>query len=54
MQQTQSLHRHIDPGLKPIVLDDETDPRRSVRREALLLFRSRSGDPINVPTFSRM
>jgi len=47
------LKLHIDRGISAVTLDDDTDSRRTVRREALLLFRGRDGEPVNVPTFSR-
>jgi integrase len=49
----EALMRHIDRGVQPVVLDDDTDPRRSVRREACLLFRGSTGEPVNAATFSR-
>jgi integrase len=47
------LRLHIDRGVTPVTVDDETDPRRSVRREALLLFRGTDGEPVNAPSFAR-
>ena len=49
----EPVRRLIDRGVVPVMLDDETDPRRPVRRETLLLFRSRDGEAVNSPTFSR-
>jgi integrase len=43
----------IERGVTPVMLDDDTDPRRPNRREALLLFRGANGEPVNAATFSR-
>jgi integrase len=47
------LRRHIDAGITPVEVDDDTDPRRPVRRPAVLLFRGGKGEPVNAATFSR-
>jgi integrase len=48
-----ALTEHISRGVDPVVLDDDTDPRRRTRREARLLFRGGTGEPVNADTFSR-
>jgi hypothetical protein len=48
-----ALTRHIERGIDPMTLDDDTDPRGPTRRRALLLFRGLSGEPVNAATFSR-
>jgi integrase len=48
-----ALRRHIDRGVTPVAVEDDTDPRRTVQREALLLFRGTDGKPIHAPTFAR-
>jgi integrase len=48
-----ALTEHLDRGVDPVTVDDDTDPRRPVRRKALLLFRAASGEPVNASTFSR-
>jgi integrase len=48
------LTRHLARGVDPVAVDDDSDPRRRVRREAALLFRSTNGEPVNAATFSRM
>lgn len=48
------LARHIELFKPKLVeIDDETDPRRPVRRTALLLFTTEGGDPIQRPSWSR-
>lgn len=49
----EALTQHIGRGVDPVVLDDDTDPRRPARREARLLFRGSNGEPVNAATFSR-
>jgi integrase len=49
-----ALIRHLDRGTDTVTVDDDTDPRRPVRREAALLFRGTNGEPVNAATFSRM
>lgn len=48
-----ALDAHLQDGVDPVDIDDDTDPRRPTRRPAHLLFRGASGDPINAATFSR-
>jgi integrase len=48
-----ALRAHLDRGVDPVEVDDDTDPRRSVRRLAHLLFRGTSGEPVNSSTFVR-
>lgn len=47
------LSGHVDLGVTPVAVDDNTDPRRATRRDALLLFRGANGEPVNASTFSR-
>jgi integrase len=47
------LRRHIDSGVTPVEVDDDTDPRRPNRRQAALLFRGSGEEPVNAATFSR-
>jgi integrase len=48
-----ALTRHLDRGIDTVTVDDDTGPRRPVRRDAALLFRSTNGEPVNAATFSR-
>lgn len=47
------LRRHVAAGITPVEVDDDTDPRRPVRRAAALLFLGGKGEPVNAATFSR-
>jgi integrase len=47
------LADHVAQGVTPVSVDDHTDHRNPVRREALLLFRGASGEALNAATFSR-
>src|SRR4051794_33696407 len=47
------LADHVAQGVTPVSVDDDTDHRNPVRREALLLFRGASGEALNAATFSR-
>ncbi len=48
-----ALERHLLGGIKPVEVDDETDPRRPVRRSAALIFTSHANEPVNKPTLYR-
>jgi integrase len=48
-----ALTQHVQSGIDRVMVDDDSDPRRPVRREASLLFRSTNGEPVNAATFSR-
>jgi integrase len=48
-----ALARHLEETADPVLVDDDTNPRRPIHREAALLFRGASGDPVNAATFSR-
>jgi integrase len=48
-----SLRRHIEMGVGPIELDDDSEPRRKRRRQAMLLFRGTNGEPVIASTFCR-
>lgn len=49
----EALQRHIERGLTPVLVDDDTDPRRPVHRSAALLFLGANGEPVNPSTFCR-
>jgi integrase len=49
----EALRRHIGGGVTPVMIDDDTDPRRPVRRSAALLFVGVNGEPVNASTFCR-
>lgn len=48
-----ALRQHLEGGVEPVEVDDDTDTRRPTRREAALLFRGVTGEPVNAATFSR-
>jgi integrase len=48
-----ALPEHLERGYPPVEVDDDTDPRRSTRRLASLVFRGANGDPVIASTFSR-
>ncbi|HEX7744247.1 MAG TPA: tyrosine-type recombinase/integrase [Micromonosporaceae bacterium] len=49
-----ALAKHLEGGVRPVLVGDDTDPRKPVRREAALLFRSTTGEPVNAATFCRL
>lgn len=48
-----ALRRHLEKAPDPVEVDDETNPRKPVRRPAVLVFRSADGNPVFASTFSR-
>src|SRR3954447_7646141 len=48
-----SLREHLDGDIGTVEVDDDTDPRRPIRRDAALLFRGVTGRPVNASEFSR-
>ncbi|MEV4275862.1 tyrosine-type recombinase/integrase [Actinoplanes xinjiangensis] len=48
-----ALRRHLESVPDPVLVDDDTDPRRTVRRPAALVFRGAGRDPVVASTFSR-
>ncbi|WP_433302411.1 site-specific integrase [Actinoplanes sp. CA-030573] len=48
-----ALCEHLKAAGDPVEVDDDTDPRRTVRRPAVLVFRGADGGPVLASTFSR-
>ncbi|WP_127501209.1 tyrosine-type recombinase/integrase [Actinoplanes solisilvae] len=48
-----ALREHLEGTGAPVEIDDDTDPRRPVRRPAALVFRGADGNPVIASTFSR-
>ncbi|WP_306213115.1 tyrosine-type recombinase/integrase [Actinoplanes sp. RD1] len=48
-----ALRAHLEHGVTPVKVDDDTDLRRPARRPAELISRAASGEPVNASTFSR-
>ncbi|GAA1626768.1 tyrosine-type recombinase/integrase [Actinoplanes couchii] len=48
-----ALREHLESLPEPVLVDDDTDPRRPVRRLAALVFRNAEGGPVLASTFSR-
>ncbi|MFF5292593.1 tyrosine-type recombinase/integrase [Paractinoplanes globisporus] len=48
-----ALREHLKTVHDPVEVDDDTDPRRPIRRPAALVFRNADGDPVLASTFSR-
>jgi integrase len=48
-----ALQRHLVDGVKPVEVDDETDPRKPIHRLAALVFTSYANEPVNKPTWYR-
>jgi integrase len=49
-----ALRGHLKSMPDPVLVDDDTDPRRTVRRPAALVFRGADDNPVIASTFSRI